>query len=227
MGNKSDKGNKIEVEIRDKKESQTAPDTDDQKNPAVDSENSKLESPVSDENIRGNKTGAVVEQDTEKLKAEYELKINALEDRYLRLAAEFDNYKKRMARQYAELTKQANENLISELLEVIDNFERALKAASESADFKALLAGTEMIYTSLYGIMEKAGLTPIDAVGQPFNPDLHEAMLQIDSDEYPEGVVAQEIARGYRLNGRVIRYSRVVVSRGTGDKTNNSDSDSN
>ena len=133
------------------------------------------------------------------------------------MAAEFDNYKKRTSRQFEEILKNSNENIIIDLLEVIDNFERALAAASESADYKSLHSGTELIYQSLFDLLKKQGLKPIGAVGEKFNPSLHEAMMQMESDEYPEGIVMQEMVKGYTLNGKVIRYAKVIVSKGPAD----------
>jgi molecular chaperone GrpE len=105
-------------------------------------------------------------------------------------------------------------------LEVADNFERALEAASNSADFKSLHSGTELIYQHLLDVLEKEGVEPIKAVGEKFDPALHEAVMQIESDDYPEGVIAQEMTKGYKLKGRVIRFSKVVVSKGGPDKQN-------
>lgn len=156
----------------------------------------------------------VEEKTADQVKAEYEETIKALEDRYLRLAAEFDNYKKRIARRFDELLKNSGENIILQILEVVDNFQRALEAASESSDFDSLRKGNELIYQHLFDILNKEGVKPIEAVGKEFNPGLHEAVMQVESDEYPEGVIVQEITRGYKLNDRVIRFAKVVVSKG-------------
>jgi len=157
---------------------------------------------------------AAKEKSIDQLKAEYEEKISGLEDRFLRLAAEFDNYKKRINRRIEEIIKNSSESIIVQILEVLDNFERALKAASESTDFSALREGTGLIYQNLLEILKKEGLEPIEALGRQFDPGLHEAVMQIESDEYPEGVIAGETTRGYKLNGKVIRFSKVVVSKG-------------
>ncbi|MEW5924594.1 MAG: nucleotide exchange factor GrpE [Candidatus Zixiibacteriota bacterium] len=145
---------------------------------------------------------------------EYKARVAQLEDRYLRLVAEFDNYKKRTGRQFEDLLKNSNENIIVSILNVIDDFERALAAGKESTDYKSLLAGTELIYQNLYNILKKEGVVPLEAVGQPFNPSLHDAMMQMESGEYPDGVVIQEMVKGYRLNGKVIRHAKVIVSKG-------------
>ncbi len=152
------------------------------------------------------------EDTTESIIDEYKDKVKELEDRHIRLVAEFDNYKKRTARQFEDLIKSSGEKIILSLLDVIDNFERALEVSSKNADFKSLHQGMELTYQQLYDVLKREGVERIKAVGEPFDPNLHEAMLQVESDEYPEGVIAQEISRGYKLNGRVIRFSKVAVS---------------
>ena len=141
-------------------------------------------------------------------------KLNDAEDRMLRVAAEYENYRKRMARQQEELIKSANDRLFGELIEVVDNFERALQHAKEESNASAILAGTEMIYNQLISLLTKNGVNPIDALGKPFDPQLHEAMMQVDSDKYSDGIVAVELGKGYQQGNRVIRHSKVGVSRG-------------
>ena len=131
----------------------------------------------------------------------------------MRLAAEFDNYKKRNARLYETMVQAARESIILPILEVVDNYERALETADNS-EFGSLLEGTKLIHQQLTELLQKEGIEPIKAVGEEFDPNLHEAMMQIESDEYPEGVIAQEMRRGYKLNGKVVRHSRVAVSKG-------------
>ncbi|SYZ73548.1 Protein GrpE [Candidatus Zixiibacteriota bacterium] len=157
------------------------------------------------------------ERTIETVEKEYGEKIKQLEDRYLRLAAEFDNYKKRTSRQFEEVIRNANENLIVQFLEVVDNFHRALEAVpagKKSEEFEAFLRGMELTYQHFSELLKKAGVERIKAVGEKFDPSWHDAMMQIDSDEYPDGTVAQELAAGYQLNGKVIRHTRVAVSRG-------------
>lgn len=145
--------------------------------------------------------------------SETEKQNKELEDRLIRLAAEFDNYKKRVAKEQNQVVKNANENLISKLLESLDNFSRALDSARNSADIKSLQSGLELIYFQLMDILTKEGLEEIKAVGERFDPHLHEAVLQIESEQ-PEGTIVDEISKGYKLNGKVVRHSKVVVSKG-------------
>ncbi len=147
---------------------------------------------------------------------ELKAKITDLEDRMLRNAAEFDNYRKRMARQQDELVRAANDRIFAELLEIVDNFERALQHAKEDTSAQAILTGTEMIYGQLTNLLAKHGITPIDALGKPFDPQYHEAMMQTTSDKYPDGTVALEMGKGYQQGNRVLRHSKVGVSKGKG-----------
>lgn len=140
--------------------------------------------------------------------------VSELEDKLLRTAAEFENYRKRVARQYDDLVRSANDALIVELLEVIDNFERAMNHTGQDTDLSAYQEGTELIYNQMVNLLKKYNITPIESVGQPFDPNLHEALMQVESDEYDEGLVAVEIAKGYQQGSRVIRHSRVGVSSG-------------
>jgi molecular chaperone GrpE len=137
-----------------------------------------------------------------------------LEDRLLRLAAEFDNYRKRTAKEFGYLVKNANENLILQLLDTLDNFQRALDSAKTSNDYENFHKGVELIYIHMKDILTKEGLKEIEAIGKPFDPNFHEAVNQAESDEYDEGIVMEELSKGYMLNDRLLRASKVVVSKG-------------
>jgi molecular chaperone GrpE len=140
--------------------------------------------------------------------------IETESERYLRLAAEFDNYRKRTSREFGEVIKMANVRLLKELIEVKDNFERALDGQTAAGDIEAYRKGFELIYNQLAGLLEKERVTPIETVGKPFDPNCHEAMMQQESDEYDEGIVCGELQKGYRLDDRILRYARVIVSNG-------------
>lgn len=137
-----------------------------------------------------------------------------LEDRLLRLAAEFDNYKKRMAKEFGYLIKNANENLILQLLDTLDNFQRALDSAKTSDDYESFHKGVELIHNHMKEILTKEGLKEIEALGKPFDPNFHEAVTQAESDKHDEGIIIDEISKGYMLNDRLLRASKVVVSKG-------------
>ncbi len=150
----------------------------------------------------------------EQKEEEPEEPVETESERYLRLAAEFDNYKKRTSREFGEVIKMANIRLLKELIEIKDNFERALDGQTAEGDIEAYRKGVELIYNQLAGLLEKERVSPIEAVGKPFDPNRHEAMMQQESDEYDEGIVCGELQKGYRLDDRVLRYARVIVSNG-------------
>ena len=134
----------------------------------------------------------------------------APDDSYLRLAADFDNYRKRTAREHAELTQRANERLLNELLPVLDDLERALEAAAEHDEAK-LEEGVRLVHRSLLGLVERHGLTEIDTEGA-FDPHVHEALLAQPAEGAEEGSVLQVLQKGYRLGDKVIRPARVIVA---------------
>jgi len=138
-------------------------------------------------------------------------------DRMMRLAAEFDNYKKRSAKEYENIRKYAAENIIKELIPIVDNFERAIESANESKDIDSLLKGISLILSQMLNLLEKEGVVRIKAVGEVFDPNVHEAVMHIASDDYPENVVAQELQKGYILRDRVVRPAMVSVSKGSKD----------
>jgi len=138
-----------------------------------------------------------------------------LEDRMLRLAAEFDNFKKRMQRERETSFKYAEENLLRELLPSLDNLERAVEEGRRSNDAAALLEGVEMTSKGLLATLEKFGLAPLDAKGQPFDPNFHEALAMENNDEVPANVILQEYQKGYQYKDRLLRAAKVVVSQGT------------
>lgn len=134
-------------------------------------------------------------------------------DRYLRLSAELDNYKKRAEKEKSETYKFAVGNLLKELLPVLDNLERAMEHGRETEDPKALLEGVEMTYKGFWTVLEKYGVTQVEALGEEFDPNHHEAvMVQEDAQRSP-GVVISQLQKGYRLHNRLVRPAMVVVSK--------------
>jgi molecular chaperone GrpE len=132
------------------------------------------------------------------------------DDRYLRLAADFDNYRKRVAREQAELTQRANERLLNELLPVLDDLERALEAAAQHEEAK-LEEGVRLVHRSLLGLVERHGLSEIATEGT-FDPHVHEALLTQPGEGKEEGAVLQVLQKGYRLGDKVLRPARVIVA---------------
>jgi molecular chaperone GrpE len=155
------------------------------------------------------------EEEIQRLRDALQAKTQEAEEhreRYLRGAAEFDNARKRAAREREDYTRYANESLLRELLPVLDNFSRALQAARSEPGAAAVTAGVELIQRELLRVLEKFGVTPFDSVGQPFDPERHEAIARVPAVGQPEGTVVNETARGYMLNGRVLRPAMVTVA---------------
>jgi molecular chaperone GrpE len=140
--------------------------------------------------------------------AEQKKRYEDLNDRYLRLAADFDNYRKRIARDHEAMVQHANERFAVDVLEIADNLERALKS-----DDNHLREGVEQIHQLLSGILVRHGITPIDALKKSFDPGEHEAVAHIPSDD-AEGTVVDVVSPGYRMHKKVIRYAKVAVSKG-------------
>jgi molecular chaperone GrpE len=134
-------------------------------------------------------------------------------DRCLRLNAEFENQRKRLQKEKEEFVKYANEKLIIEFIDIMESLERGLENAKGSNSKDKLIHGMELIYKQLKNVIEKNGLAPIKALGEKFDPYKHEAMMQTPSDDDEEGTILEEFARGYMLNNKVIRYSKVRVSK--------------
>ena len=138
-------------------------------------------------------------------------KIDSLEDRVKRQMAEFDNFRKRTDKEKQQMFSMGERNVIEKMLPIVDNFERGLAAVPEEEKSSALASGMEMVYRQLVKQLEDLGVTPIEAVGQEFDPNLHNAVMQVESEEYPSGTVAQELQKGYKYHDAVIRYSMVAV----------------
>lgn len=152
-----------------------------------------------------------------------ETKVAELEDQRLRALADLENYRKRMTRQFDEVVRSANDRLLIELLDVADNFERAIAHTNDQGDvdaarLAALKQGTELIYGQLRGVLDRYDVKPLESIGLPFDPRYHEALAQIESDRYGEGIVAAEINKGYLIGERVLRHARVAVSKGSPEK---------
>jgi len=137
---------------------------------------------------------------------------DAHQERYLRAAAEFDNARKRAARQREDDVRFANESLVRELLPVLDNFERALQAARGEPGAAAWTTGVELIHRELLRVLEKFGVTPFSGMGERFDPSRHEAVGRVPAGGQPEMTVVGETLRGYVMNGRVLRPAMVMVA---------------
>ncbi len=151
--------------------------------------------------------------------ADLQTELKQTKERMLRIAADAENYKKRMEREKERMVKYAGENILRELLPTVDNLERALEQAkteTEDADTKlvSMLEGIELTYKGLLSVLEKFDVKPIESVGREFNPDEMDALTMEASDEVPANHVLREFAKGYRFKDRVLRHAQVVVSSG-------------
>ncbi len=136
--------------------------------------------------------------------------IDELNDRLVRQAADLENFRKRSQREKDEARQFANQGLLGKILPVLDNFEMALVAAGDADP--AIRDGVQMIYDQLLGVLKESGVEPVEAVDEPFDPNLHEAISQQHTDEATEGIVLQQVQRGYKLNDRLVRPARVIVA---------------
>lgn len=140
-------------------------------------------------------------------------KTQELNDKYLRLYSEFDNYRKRTTKERADLIKTAAEEVFTAILPVIDDFERAIKANEHLEDLTAIKEGVQLIYNKLKNATQQKGLTAFESIGEVFNPDLMEAITNIPAtDESQKGKVIDETEKGYKLGDKVIRYAKVVIA---------------
>lgn len=159
----------------------------------------------------------VTGEDEQEAKSDLEIKelqekLDAANDKYLRLSAEFDNYRKRTLKEKAELTKSAGEQILEKILPVMDNFERALQSMETATDVPALREGVQLIYTTFRDFLSQHGVKEIECVNTEFNPDLQEAVTKIPApSEEMKGKVVDCIQKGYTLYDKVIRFPKVVV----------------
>jgi len=142
----------------------------------------------------------------------YEAKIAELDDRVKRQMAEFENFRKRTEKEKATMFEMGAKSVVEKILPVVDNFERGLAAIPEEDKTSPFAEGMNMIYKQLMTELEGLGVKPIEAVGKEFDPNLHNAVMQVESDEYEEGVIAQELLKGYMYRDTVVRYSMVAVT---------------
>ena len=143
---------------------------------------------------------------------ELQQKYDELHDSYIRLSAEFDNYRKRTVKEKAELIRSGGERVLTGIITLIDDFERALDALEKSEDNGAMLEGMELIYSKFISFLKQNGVEEIEAIGKPFDADVFEAVTTIEAqDESQKGVVVDCIQKGYKLNDKIIRFPKVVV----------------
>ena len=162
--------------------------------------------------------------DNEARLQQLETEHETLKSQYMRIAADFDNFRKRQSRDQDDLKLQLTCNTLSEILPVVDNFERARQQLNpEGEEAVSLHRNYQNLYKQLVDVLKKLGVAPMRVVGQSFDPTLHEALLREPSETVLEDIIMEELVRGYHLNGRVLRHAQVKVSMGPGPKTDTED----
>ena len=200
--------------------------TDDNQNDAepeeiVDVDQESEEASIEEENIEEAKELSPLEQ----LEEQIRLKDDELlkqKDTFLREKAELDNFKKRLVKEKEDFVQFANERLLKELIQIEDNMERAMTASN--ATLESLQEGVEMIQKQFATFLKNQKVKPIEALGKPFDPNLHEVLNQQESEEHEENTVIQEYSKGYTLNGRILRPTKVVIAKKPAEKKETEDS---
>ncbi len=153
------------------------------------------------------------EKELTKKLAEKQSEIEVLQDRLVRLAAEMDNMRKRQERECGRLRECANDELLKCLLPVLDDLDRSLKSLQQNKKNLETVAGVELIQRKLLAVLKEFGLEPMQSVGESFDVELHDALLQVEAEDQPPHMVLEEHEKGYLLHGRVLRHAKVVVSK--------------
>ena len=163
--------------------------------PQVETQGPYVEEPVSDE--------------YEKLKSE----LQETKEKYLRLVAEFDNYRKRISKEKIELIQTAGKEVITSMLEVLDDSERALQQLNSTDDIEQNRKGVTLVFSKMKNLLVAKGLRAMESIGQDFNPDMHEAVAEIEAGEKMKGKIIDEVQKGYYLNDKIIRFAKVIVGK--------------
>ena len=200
--------------------------TDDNQNDAepeeiVDADQESEETSIEEENIEEAKELSPLEQLEEQIRLKDE-ELASQKDTFLREKAELENFKKRLTKEKEDFVQFANERLLKELIQIEDNLERALEVPN--ATFESLKEGVEMIQKQFTAFLKNQKAEPIDALGKPFDPNLHEVLNQQESEEHEENRVIQEYSKGYTLNARILRSAKVVIAKKPAEKKETEDS---
>ncbi|WP_372795585.1 nucleotide exchange factor GrpE [Pontiella sp.] len=159
----------------------------------------------------------VIEEEETAAAVETEEEDESLRDQFVRLQADFANFRNRTQRERIELYQRANEDLLLEVLPVLDHYEMGLQTAEQHHADKAVVDGFKMVYDQFQNVLKKFNLEPIEAVGQPFDPHKHEALTHMPSDKFPAEVCSNQVRRGYMFGDKLLRAAQVVVSSGPAD----------
>jgi molecular chaperone GrpE len=197
------------MNIRKKKEKEEIAE---QNRKAVDPEQKVVDENKANAAGSPNETGESSEKEVNTKEQELQKKLDEINDKYLRLYSEFDNYRRRTIKERIELARTASSEIILDLLPVLDDFERAAKSSAESENCGVIKEGMNLIYNKFKVILERKGLKPIEAIGQEFNTDYHEAITYTPAPaEDLKNRIVDELEKGYLLNDKVLRYTKVVI----------------
>ncbi|MCL5267507.1 MAG: nucleotide exchange factor GrpE [Bacteroidetes bacterium] len=177
----------------------------------------------SEEPLSASGTESEIVADLDKLQkqlGESEALISSYKDQLLRLAAEFENFRKRVEVERADFVKFSNEKVIRDILPILDDFNRALTNGKANHDFDSFYKGIEMIYQKFYKQLEDKGLKPIDSIGKVFDVTYHDVLMQVQRPEVEPHTIVEEIERGYMLHGKVIKHAKVIVAAEGNDQSN-------
>jgi len=172
------------------------------------------EEPIVEEEIKETKKSKKKKGGSKKEVEELKLQIEEAKDKYLRLFAEFENYKKRNTKERFDLMMTAGQETMKVILPVLDDFDRAKKSAEDESTTEQLSDGVQMVYTKLYSVLGNKGLKPMESTGEKFDPELHEAISEIPAaSEEQKGIIIDTVETGYYLNDKIIRFAKVVVGK--------------
>jgi molecular chaperone GrpE len=200
----------LEQEAKDKEKENKEPAPEEAKEPAEEAAETAAEEETSEEPEGEEKKKGLFSK--KEKKNPLQEKVDELNDRVLRQMAEFENYRNRTDKEKAQQFEMGQANILEKLLPVVDNFERGLAAVPEEEKDGAFADGMNKIYKQLVKQLEDLGVTPIEALGQEFDPNLHNAVMQVETEEYESGIVAQELQKGYKFHDMVLRHSMVGVA---------------
>lgn len=192
------------------KENQTQEESETQEAQDINTENDSEET-ESEEDTKQDKKSGKKKSFFDKKDNKLQEKVDELEDRVKRQMAEFDNFRKRTDKEKSAMFETGAKSVIEKILPVVDNFERGLAALSEEEMKQPFAEGMNMVYKQLMTELEKLEVKPIEAVGCEFDPNLHNAVMQVESEEYETGIIAQELQKGYTYRDTVVRHSMVAV----------------
>lgn len=215
MKRMSDEMNKsLEENLEEQETAQEMKDTEDAQDTVAKEEPEESPEPIAggeETETKEDKKAAKKKLKADKKQDALKEKIEELEDRVKRQMAEFDNFRKRTEKEKTAMFETGAKSVIEKILPVVDNFERGLASVPEEEKDTPFAEGMEMIYKQLISELEKMEVKPIPAIGEEFNPDFHNAVMQVESEEYESGVIAQELQKGYTYRDSVVRHSMVAV----------------